>query len=120
MPAAYWKLRLDQGETWSLLLRLSNSASGETPAAPLNLTGFTVRMQIRESITSATPLLSLTVGDGITVTPLTGEILIEVADDVIAAWAWRYALYDLEIESPSGRTTRLLKGEVEVSPEVTR
>lgn len=120
MPAAYWKIKIDQGESWSLLLRLKNPATDDDPPTPLDLTGYDVRMQVRESITSPSPLLSLTIGSGITVDAAEGEIRLAVADTVTAAWAWRYGVYDLEIESPGGDTTRLLKGEVEVSAEVTR
>lgn len=101
-----------------MLLRLKNPA--DDPPTPIDLTGYAVRMQVRESITSPTPLLSLTVGSGITVDAAEGEIRLAVADDVTAAWTWRYGVYDLEIESPGGDTTRLLRGEVEVSAEVTR
>lgn len=103
-----------------MVLRLRNP---NPPGTALNLTGYTGRMQIRESLTStAVPLYSLTSasGGGIVIDPLTGVLTLTVADDVTTTWQWRYGLYDLEIESPSGETTRLLKGEVEVSPEVTR
>ena len=103
-----------------MLLRLKNPATEDDPAAPIDLTGYDVRMQVRESITSPTPLLTLGLGDGITVDAPEGEILLAVSDDDTAAWTWRYGIYDLEIESPGGDTTRLLKGEVEVSAEVTR
>lgn len=103
-----------------MLLRLRNPATVDDPATPINLTGYSVRMQVRESIGSPTPLVSLSIGDGITVDGPDGEILLEISDDDTAAWTWRYGLYDLEIESPSGATTRLLKGEFEVSAEVTR
>jgi len=120
VSAAYWKIKIDQGESWSMLLRLKNPATEDDPATPIDLTGYDVRMQVRESITSPTPLLTLELGDGITVDASEGEILLTVADDVTAVWAWRYGVYDLEIESPGGETTRLLRGEVEVSAEVTR
>lgn len=120
MPAAYWKIEIDQGETWSMLLRLKNPADGDTPATPMDLTGFDVRMQVRESVTSPAPLLSLTLGNGITVDGPAGEITLKVSDEETASWAWRYGLYGLEIESPGGDTTALLKGEVEVNAEVTR
>ncbi len=103
-----------------MVLRLLPPDDRSTPAAPVNLTGYDVRMQVRESVTSPTPLLSLTIGGGITVNAAAGEITLKVADSTTASWAWRYGLYDLEIESPSGDTTRLLKGEFEVNAEVTR
>lgn len=103
-----------------MLLRLKNPATQDTPASPLDLTGYDVRMQARESITSPMPLLDLTLGDGIEVDGPAGEITVAIPDDDTAAWAWRYALYGLEIESPAGDTTSLLRGEIEVTPEVTR
>lgn len=103
-----------------MLLRLKNPATGDTPASPMDLTGYDARMQVRESTTSPVPLLSLTLGDGITVDGPAGEITLEVSDDDTSAWLWSYGLYGLEMESPGGRTTPLLKGEFEVCPEVTR
>lgn len=123
MPAAYWKIKVDQGETWRMTLRLRNPAAPDgTPGEPIDLTGYSARMQIRESVTSPTPLLSLTSspGGGITITPADGLMELYVADEVTAAWQWRYGLYGLEIESPGGETTPLLRGEVEVTAEVTR
>lgn len=118
MPAAYWKILVDQGETWRLTLRLTDHDTGD----PLDLTGYTARMQVRESTTSPSPLVSLTSapGGGITITPSTGTLALFIADDVTASWQWRYGMYGLEIESPGSDTTPLLKGEVEVSAEVTR
>lgn len=116
MPAAYWKIRIDQGETWRMVLRLRD------PNGPIDLTGYTARMQIRSTMASPEPLFGLTssLGGGITIIEATGTMTLLIADVVTAAWQWTYGLYDLEIESPSGETTRLLKGEIEVSAEVTR
>lgn len=124
MTAAYCKIEIGQGETWRMGLRLRNPVDPDTGSGggPIDLTGYSVRMQIRESITSPAPLYALTseVGGGITVDGPEGVLRILIADDETASWVWRYGLYDLEIESASGETTRLLRGEVEVSAEVTR
>lgn len=119
MPAAYWKIVIGQGETWRMVLRLRNPTP---PGGALDLTGYVARMQIRENLDSVAPLYSLTsaASGGITIDPLVGVIALNIADDITAAWLWRYGLYDLEIESAGGETTRLLKGEVEISFEVTR
>lgn len=103
-----------------MLLRVKNPATEEQPATPLDLTGYDVRMQVRESMASPVPLVDLTLGDGITVDGPAGEILLEISDDETAAWSWRFGLYGLEMESPAGATTALLKGEFEVNAEVTR
>lgn len=124
MPAAYWKFCVDRGETWRTVLRLRNPADPITgvPGNAIDLTGYLARMQVRALVASAAPLVTLTtaVSGGITIDGVTGSMTIFVADEATAAWDWRYAVYDLEIESSSGDTTHLLKGEIEVSDEVTR
>jgi hypothetical protein len=123
VPAAYWKLNIGQGETWRMVLRLRNPNNPDGSAgAPIDLTGYTARMQIRETVSSSTILMQLTseLGGGITIIGPTGTITMLIGDVASANIAWRWAVYDLEIESASGETTRLLKGEIEVQPEVTR
>lgn len=88
---------------------------------PINLTGYTARMQIREDITSGTVLISLTTENGgITLGGVFGTITLLIMASVTAAIAWTTAVYDLEIISPSGIVTRLVEGRITVSPEVTR
>jgi hypothetical protein len=124
VPAAYWKIRIGQGETWRMVLRLSNPADPDTGASggPINLTGYTARMQIRATVGSPDILMQLTseLGGGITVVGPTGTMSLLIGDVATAALPWTWAVYDLEIESATGETTRLLRGEVEVEAEVTR
>lgn len=123
MPAAYWKIQIGQGETWRMVLRLRNPDGADgTQGAPIDLTGYTARMQIRPTVGSSDILMQLTseLGGGITIVGATGTVTVLIGDGATAGITWRWAVYDLEIESASGETTRLLKGEVEVSPEVTR
>lgn len=115
MSAAYWKIRVEQGATWRRVLTLKD-ASG----APVDLTGYTARMQVRETLDAPTPLLSLAVGSGISIDGPAGQITLVIADEASTAWTWRYGLYDLELESSGGEVERLLKGEFEVDREVTR
>ncbi|MFF4777625.1 hypothetical protein ACFY05_32840 [Microtetraspora fusca] len=116
MPAAIWAIVFEQGVTWRAVLHVKDAAG------PLDLTGYTARLQIRESLNSPAPLLSLTSapGGGITIDGPAGKLAITVTDETTAAFTWCYGIYDLEIESPSGDVTRLLKGEVSVDREVTR
>lgn len=106
-----------------MVLRLRNPDNSDgSQGVPIDLTGYTARMQIREMVESPDMLMQLTseLGGGITIVGATGTMSLLITDSVTAAITWRWAVYDLEIESASGETTRLLKGEVEVSPEVTR
>lgn len=107
-----------------MVLRLRNPADPDTgaPGDPIDLSGYTARMQIREFMSAPEPVVSLTSGPGggITITPDQGRIDVDIADETTAAYTWRYGVYDLEIESPGGDTLRLLRGEAIVQGEVTR
>jgi hypothetical protein len=118
VPAAIWKIVLEQGETWRPILTIQDSGGD-----PVDLTAYTARMHVRESIDSPTPLLALTSGPdpgGITLGGAAGTLALYLSATATAALVWSHAIYDLEIESPSGDVTRLLKGEIEVNREVTR
>ena len=88
-----------------------------TPAAPVDLTGCTARMQVRSEVESETPLLSLTTeNDRITLGGAAGTVDLYVSDEDTAEITWDGGVYDLEIEHPSGEVTRLAEGSVSVSP----
>lgn len=111
--AIYSNLVVDQGSTFFALVDLTD-ANG----APLNLTNFTVEGQIRKSYASSTAVdfdCSVTNAEE-------GTIQIQLTDTVTNMMkAGRY-VYDIEIISTSnGLTrTRVLEGQVEVTPGVTR
>ena len=116
MPAAVYDLFIEQGATFLKSITWKASAGD-----PVNLTGYTARMQFRSSVSSSTVLATATTEDGrITLGGAAGTIDIEFSDVDTAAFAFVSAVYDLELESASGFVTRLLEGGVEVSKEVTR
>lgn len=116
MPAATYDLFIEQGATFVKTITWNDSASD-----PVNLTGYTARMQFRSSVNSSTVLFSATSTDGrITLGGALGTIAIAFDADDTAAFTFVSAVYDLELESASGFVTRLLEGGVEVSKEVTR
>lgn len=117
MTAAYYKIQVEQGATWRRVLTVKDEA-GEA----VDLTGYTARMDVRESADSHEPLLRLGTGTGggITVDGAAGQVTLLIADETSAAWAWRHGVYDLELESPGGEVERLLRGEFVVDREVTR
>lgn len=115
MPAGVWNITLEQGVTWRTVVTVEDS-----DGAPVDLTGATARMHIRENLDSPTPLLALTNGSGITVGGAAGKLVLLLTDEQTAAITWRYAVYDLEIETGGGEVSRILKGQVEVDREVTR
>ena len=103
---AYQGATFDVTITWSL------------DDTPVNLTGYTAAMQIREHV--ATPVvLSLQSGYGITLGGDSGTITITIdATTMTGISSGRY-VYDLELYTGS-EVTRLLQGQFLVSSEVTK
>jgi hypothetical protein len=78
-------------------------------------------MQVRETYSSTTPIVSLTNGAGITLGGAAGTIAIVISATTTAALAAPFSgVYDLEIVSAGGVVTRLVQGTATVSAEVTR
>ena len=93
------------------------------PAQPVNLTGYTARMQIRTKVTDIDVLLELTTeNDRIIITdPINGKFELYISSNDTTNLQFKSAVYDLELISPSGIvTTRILEGNVTLSFEVTR
>jgi len=103
---------IDQGTTWNRIITITQDG------APVNLTGFTARMQLRRTKSQSEAAISLSIGEGITITPLTGDILIELTAAQTASLSGIY-FYDLELVS-GPVVSRCLEGKVFLCPEVTR
>lgn len=124
MTAAYYPLLIEQGSTFDRTLTLYDDGSydliaGEATGEPIDLTGYSARMQIRRNAHSADVLFELTDGDGLTLGDDLGTIRILIDADTSSEWTWRSGEYDLELVQPSGDPIRLFQGDVKVSPEVT-
>jgi V8-like Glu-specific endopeptidase len=86
----------------------------------VNLSGYSARMQVRESYDSHIAVLSLTSGTGITLGGTSGSILLDIDATTTAGVAAGQYVYDLELVTSGGYVTRLLEGNFVVDPEVTR
>jgi hypothetical protein len=87
---------------------------------PKDLTDYTARMDIRESIDDDVPLVSLVSPADLVIDLATAEIQIIITDEVTAALSFDSGVYDLELEDSTGHVTRLMGGEVTFVKEVTR
>jgi len=114
---ASYDLKISQGATYSLSFVWKTGA----PPTPVDLNGFTARMQIRPSHTSPTVLIELTPANGRITLGAGGQITLNIsAANTETLPAGRH-VYDLEVIAPDGTTvTRFLQGNVTVTPEVTR
>lgn len=89
----------------------------------LDITGFTFRMQIRETIDSEDFLVEATSANGMFFfqeAPTTGKFYLDIPPTETMKLTVRRAVYDIEVVYPDGRVERLMQGCVNVYPEVTR
>ena len=109
-------ITINQGATFELTVTWKDSTG-----AAINLTGYSARMQVRETYSSASTVVSLTNGSGITLGGAAGTIAILISATTTAALTAPFSgVYDLELVSAGGVVTRLLQGAATVTPEVTR
>lgn len=109
-------LTIPAGATYSQTINWKTGS----PAAFVNTTNYSARMQLRTSYSAASASLELTTANGrISLTNAGVITLALTATETAALAAGRY-VYDLEMVSSGGQVTRLLEGVVTVSPEVTR
>lgn len=119
MPAGTLNLALEQGATFRKTLTWKTG----TPAAAVDLTGYTARMQLRASPSAATTVVSITdvpSSQGvITLGGVAGTIEIFI-NDATTTLITAGGVYDLELIAPSTDVTRLVQGKYTISPNVTK
>jgi hypothetical protein len=105
----------DQGATFTRVFTWQDSTG-----VPVNLTGYTARMQVRATIDSASTLLSLTTeNSGIALGGAAGTVTITATATQTAAVAAGCYVYDIELVIGS-TVVRLVQGQFTVDGEVTR
>lgn len=110
------KLKIYQGATFSRTVAITDGAGD-----PVDLTGATARMQVRQSIDDDSVLLELTTENGrISHDGVGGVLTLVVDDEDTALLSFSNAVYDLEVEYVNGQVDRVLYGEVVLLEEVTR
>jgi phage tail sheath gpL-like len=115
MTAGIYNTTIDQGSVWSVVLVYTDSND-----APVNLTGYTASMQLRQNYNSATADLTLTTANGgITIVGATGTITINATATQTGLLESGFYVYDLELTSGSN-ISRLIQGQLTVAEQVTR
>jgi hypothetical protein len=87
---------------------------------PIDLSGYSSRLQVRQTHYSEDPIISLVSGSGILIGGSAGTIEILIEANVTSNFPPGTHFYDLEIISPSNIVDRLIEGRFNVTPEVTR
>lgn len=114
MAAGTLDFTIEQGATFNLLL------TWEINNVAVNLTGYTARLQARVDVQDTSTVLSLTTGAGITLGGAAGTISIDQSATQTALLPMGEYVYDLELIASNATVTRLVQGELNISPEVTR
>jgi hypothetical protein len=104
-------LYVDGGSTYSNIITVSAS-NGQ----PLNLTNYTVASQMRKSYQSSVAY-AFTAS---IYSAANGKVRLQLTDEQSAAIPAGRWLYDVEITSPSGTTTRVVEGIVTINPQITQ
>ena len=115
-PAGIYNIIADQGATFTRQLTWNDSAG-----SPVNLTGYTARMDVRSSIDAAgAAALSLTTENGrIVLGGSAGTINLSAEATATGAMVAGGYVYDLEVVSGS-TITRIIQGSFTLRGEVTR
>ena len=125
MSAGRYPIYIEQGANLDFEVRYTDSSG-----VPVDLSGYGARMQIRQTLDSSTPYLTLSSslqpdGTGLNMSgshglkpPTSGSIGVYISAATSSMLTFNTGVYDLEIASGSF-VTRLLQGNVQLSKEVT-
>lgn len=109
-----------QGSTFSMPVRWGYKDE-DGNFVPYDLTGCSVRMQIRRRKSAQFPELDLADEDMIAITdPENANILVSIPDEATELMDFRTGVYDIEVEFPGGDSFRIMEGAVLLDREVTR
>jgi hypothetical protein len=115
MTAGIYNFTMDQGSVWDLEITYQ-----DPNGTPINLTGFTAKMQLRKEYNSTIADLTLTTGGGgIVISGATGKIDISASAAQTAVLDPTYYVYDLELTSGTN-ISRLIQGQITVAEQVTQ
>jgi hypothetical protein len=108
MAAGVYNTTIERGATFSLTVTYKDAS-----ANPVDLTGWTVRMQVRETPADSSPILTSEGGSGV--------ITATISAATTSALTQTTAYYDIEAEQTStGIVKRVLRGRIIISAEITR
>ena len=111
MAAGTYNFTIEQGATFTRLLTLKENNS------VMNLTGYSAASQFRSTHDSSTVAGTITAS---VTNASAGQITLSMTASATGAVEEGIYVYDVEITASSGAVTRILQGQVTVTPEVTR
>lgn len=123
MIAGVYNITCDQGATFERIFTLYPPGTDPTnpgDTAPVDLSGYHARMQVRRRQDASDTLIDLTTENGrITLGGAAGTVRLYLTPAETAAIT-QNGVYDLELVASGGAVERMVKGEFRLSREVTR
>lgn len=115
MTAGAYNITIEQGATYSQVF------TWKIDDNPVDITGYVVRMKLKAT-KKVSEIISLTSpSNGITLnSPTTGQFTISMSATTTESLVDGKYLYDIELQSPGGVVTRLLRGEATIIFGITR
>jgi hypothetical protein len=107
-------LTIEQGTTFRRTLTWKDSVGN-----PVNLTGYTGKMQIREKPTDPVAIQLDSTNGGVAFNGSQGQVLLYISAVNTTLLTLKRYVYDLELTAPGGDIIRLVQGVVKMSEEVT-
>lgn len=116
MAAILYDLSIEQGSTFPLSIVWRDPLK-----VPIDLTGYSAAMQVRKTYSDPTALITASTANGkITLGGILGTVSVVIPASDTSSVSFKRGVYDLELTSPTGVVSKLLRGDVEMIPEVTR
>jgi hypothetical protein len=111
-------IEIEKYASFTQLLHFKDKLTGD----PIDYTGSTFRMQIRENIKATTVLMELTTANTrIVSTDLAnGDITLVLSASDTATFTIAGAVYDLLVDLPTAKVDRILEGQVHIHDGSTR
>ena len=102
---------IDQGTDFSITVDVTDTSGGA-----LNMSGYSASAQIRKTYgsSSVSSTFSTSIAEG------TGQVTLSLTDTQTTALESGRYVYDLNVTSGGGQTTRVVEGQAIVTPGVTR
>ena len=117
MAAANYNLVIEKGTTFKQRFIWKQKATGE----PVNLTGYTAKMQIRPSEKNNKIIIELSTGNSrILLTEAEGIIDLILEDEETVSVVETEGVYDLLLMASNGDVVKLVRGKVTLHDVVTR
>jgi len=102
---------IDQGTDFSITVDVTDTSGGA-----LDMTGYSAAAQIRKTYGSS----SVSSTFSTSIAEATGQVTLSLTDTQTTALESGRYVYDLNVTSSGGQTTRVVEGQAIVTPGVTR